>query len=94
MNPKHCRPAVPVLAAAGTLLLLGCTLSMPAGRGAASSPDAVLADETPLQEKPRRQARKLMRPSRWFFSPVVSERASVSATRILAHSGLKSEAVR
>ena len=34
--------------------------------------------------KPRRQARKLMRPSRWFFSPVVSERASVSATRILA----------
>ena len=59
MNPKHCRPAFPVLAAAGTLLLLGCTLSMPAGRGAAASPDAVLADETPLQEKPRRQARRV-----------------------------------
>ncbi len=59
MNPKHCRLAFPALAAAGTLLLLGCTMSMPTNRDAASSPDAMLADETPSQEKPRRQARRV-----------------------------------
>jgi len=62
MDLKHCRPALPALAAAGTLLLLGCTLSMPAGRSAAPTSDAGLAGEareTDLPEKARRHARRV-----------------------------------
>jgi len=62
MDLKHCRPALPALAAAGTLLLLGCTLSMPAGRSAAPTPDAGLAGEAAeadLPEKARRHARRV-----------------------------------
>ncbi|MGB3393095.1 MAG: hypothetical protein WA956_04165 [Stenotrophomonas sp.] len=62
MDLKHCRPALSALAAAGTLLLLGCTLSMPASRSATLTPDAGLSGETgeaDLPQKTRRHARRV-----------------------------------
>jgi len=62
MNRKHCRTALPVLAAAGTLLLLGSTLSFPAGRGAVQDHDAGFAgqeQDTDVQEKRIRPIRRM-----------------------------------
>ena len=62
MSLKHSRPAFPALAAAGTLLLLGCTLALPTARSTVQSADTTLLDqasEAGLSEKPRRQARRV-----------------------------------
>ncbi len=61
MNRRHQRHLLPALTAAGTLLLIGCTLSLPAGRGAVQDYAAGTTgeeQEANVQEK-RRPIRRM-----------------------------------
>lgn len=62
MNRKHHRHVLPALTAAGTLLLIGCTLSFPAGRGAIQDYAAGTTgeeQEADAQEKRSRPIRRM-----------------------------------
>ncbi|WP_057505179.1 MULTISPECIES: hypothetical protein [Stenotrophomonas] len=62
MNRSHQRHLFPALTAAGTLLLIGCTLSLPAGRGPVQDYAAGTTgeeQEANAQEKTRRPVRRM-----------------------------------
>jgi len=62
MNRRHQRHLLPALTAAGTLLLIGCTLSLPAGRGQVQDYAAGTTgeeQEANAQEKTKRPIRRM-----------------------------------